>query len=60
MQVVLIVQDLQDSKTNCRTKRRLHRMNPLLGGVGVGSCTGHRAQGTEHRGKNGMRLAACG
>ena len=34
-------------------------MNPL-GGVGVGSCTGHRAQGTEHRGKNGMRLAACG
>ena len=35
-------------------------MDPLLGGVGVGSCTGHRAQGTEHRGKNGMRLAACG
>ena len=24
-------------------------MNPLLGGVGVGSCTEHRAQGTEHR-----------
>ncbi len=43
-QVVLIVQDLQDSKAQCRTKRRLYRMDPLPPeGPGVGSGSGHRS-----------------